>query len=96
MAHILSRLNPVPSFPSYTGPYSVGTQDVEIPVAELNSTVQSPDPKISTISFRIFYPCEPSAKSHKHIYWIPEPQRGYVTAYSRFLGASPKLAAFIS
>ncbi|KAL1636682.1 hypothetical protein SLS58_009669 [Diplodia intermedia] len=33
----LSTLNPVPGFPEYSGPYTVGSFDVEIPVSELES-----------------------------------------------------------
>ena len=51
MTSFLSYLNPIPSFPAYTGPYNVGTVDVELPVSELHSPAPSPDPLISTVSF---------------------------------------------
>ncbi|KAG9234419.1 platelet-activating factor acetylhydrolase [Amylocarpus encephaloides] len=95
MATYLSRLNPVPSFPEYTGPYKVGTIDVELPVSELELPSPRPDESISTIQYRIFYPCEPESKS-RSVYWIPAPQRGYVSAYGRFVGAGSMLAEFIS
>jgi hypothetical protein len=97
MTSYLSRLSPVPCFDEYTGPHKVGTIDVELPVSELEAP--SPPPaageSIPTIQYRIFYPCEPDAKG-KSINWLPAPQRGYVSAYTRFLGAGSMLADFIS
>lgn len=97
MASFISRFNPIPSFPAYTGPYSVGTLDVEVPTAQLPSPSSSdpPDPSISTVSFRIFYPCERPAKAPKPVYWLSEPQQEYFKGYAKFLGASPRLAEFI-
>ncbi|KAL8779688.1 MAG: hypothetical protein Q9213_006813 [Squamulea squamosa] len=92
---IFSHLNPAPSFPSYTGRYAVGTTDVEIPVVELPSPSPSPRSSLSTVSFRIFYPCESSAKSAKLVYWLPDPQQEYLGAYLRFLGASRRLSVFL-
>ncbi|KAI9871785.1 MAG: hypothetical protein M1830_002455 [Pleopsidium flavum] len=96
MAHLLSHLNPIPKFPPYTGPYKVGTLDIEIPITSLPSPSPAPDPSISTVQFRIFYPCETPQKSPKTTYWIPEPQREYLGAYARFLGASPTFSEFFS
>ena len=92
MPSLFSRFNPVPSFPAYPGPHTVGTLDVEIPTAELPSPSPAPDPSISTVSFRVFYPCQPSAPSTKPVYWLPEPQREYFEGYVKFLGASPRLS----
>ncbi|KAG9243215.1 platelet-activating factor acetylhydrolase [Calycina marina] len=89
-----SRLSPVPGFPSYTGPYKVGSVDVEIPVADLHSPSPAPG-DLETIQYRIFYPCEPTAKG-KSVSWIPSPQRAHISAYSRFAGAGSALAEFIS
>lgn len=86
-----SRLNPTPGFPAYTGPYKVGTVDVEIPAADLTSSTSCPDSAPSTISFRIFYPCEQTSSS-RPVRWIPGPQRATVSAFARFLGANPKAA----
>ncbi|KAI4102960.1 MAG: hypothetical protein L6R37_004110 [Teloschistes peruensis] len=94
MVSFLSHLNPTPSFPSYTGPYKVGAADVEIPAAELPSPSPNPDPSLTTVSFRIFYPCEP-AKPTKPVYWLPDPQHEYLGAYTRFLGASRRLSGFL-
>ncbi|PQE08301.1 Platelet-activating factor acetylhydrolase protein [Rutstroemia sp. NJR-2017a BVV2] len=89
--------SPVPGFADYTGPHKVGTIDVEIPVSELDppSSRTAPGNDIPTIQYRIFYPCEPDAKG-KSVNWIPRPQRDYISAYSRFLGAGSTLAEFIS
>jgi len=96
-AWYLSRLNPVPGFPEYTGPHKVGTIDVEIPVSELESP--SPPPPGSeplvTVQFRIFYPATPDSDG-KRISWLPAPQRSHVSAYTKFLGAGPILAEFVS
>ncbi|KAL9128241.1 MAG: hypothetical protein Q9217_003058 [Psora testacea] len=92
-----SRLSPIPSLPSYTGSYSVGTQDVEIPISDLSLPTFPLDPKLSSISFRLFYPCEPVQKKRtKLVYWLPEPQVEYWRAYARFMQASPWLASLLS
>ncbi|KAI1818181.1 phospholipase A2 [Poronia punctata] len=90
---LLSKLSPVPRFPEYTGPYKVGTVDVEIPVSELESPAPAPDNAvgIDTVSFRIFYPCEPNATGER-IRWLPTPQREHLSAYIKFLGAGPLFA----
>lgn len=85
----------MPGFPEYTGPYKVGTIDVELPVSELESPSPEPDTDdLTTVQYRIFYPCEESAKD-KPIYWLPRPQREYVSAYIRFTGANSILAQVI-
>ncbi|KAI8952276.1 phospholipase A2 [Xylaria longipes] len=93
MASLLSKLNPIPSFPEFTGAYKVGTVDVEIPICELESPAQAPDnaADIETVQFRIFYPCDPNA-SGKRITWLPAPQRDYLSAYIKFLGVGAFLA----
>ncbi|KAI0910691.1 phospholipase A2 [Ustulina deusta] len=90
---LLSKLNPVPRFPEFIGPYKVGTVDVEIPVCDLESPAPAPDHAayIQTIQFRIFYPCDPSATG-KRITWLPTPQRDYLSAYIKFLGVGALLA----
>jgi len=95
MASYLSRLSPVPGFPSYTGPYHVGTLDIELPVSELDSPSSAPDESITTVQYRVFYPCDPDFKG-KNINFIPSPQRDHVAAYTRFLGAGNTLSEFIS
>ncbi|TVY81442.1 putative phospholipase A2, partial [Lachnellula suecica] len=95
MTSYLSRLSPVPAFPAYTGPYTVGTLDIELPVSELEAPSASPDDSISTVNYRVFYPCDPGFKG-KNVSFIPSPQRDYVAAYTRFLGAGNMLAEAIS
>ncbi|KAM0328690.1 hypothetical protein ACHAQA_005103 [Verticillium albo-atrum] len=93
----LSQLNPVPAFPDYTGPYKVGTVDVEIPVTELESPSPAPEnaADIYTVSCRIFYPATPDSDG-KPISWLPAPQRHHVSAYTQFVGIKPMLADFVS
>lgn len=97
MASYLSRLNPVPAFPEYTGPYKVGTMDVEIPVTELNSPSPTPEnaTDIPTVQFRVFYPAVDES-SQKAIPWLPTPQRHHVSGYTEFIGISKTIAGFLS
>ncbi|KAI1391383.1 phospholipase A2 [Hypoxylon trugodes] len=94
---LLSRLNPIPGFADYTGPYKVGTVDVEIPVTELDSPAPAPDNAagIETVQFRIFYPAQPEAQG-KRITWLPAPQREHLSAYIQFLGVGQMLAQAVS
>lgn len=92
MLSFLSRFNPTPAFPAYSGPYEVGTIEVETPATELQGPSPAPDPSISTISFRIFYPCQPTTKRSKPVFWLPSPQHEYLGAYFRFLGVNQRLA----
>lgn len=97
MSALLSRMSPIPAFPSYTGPYKVGTMDVEIPVTDL----QSPSPcppnaaDIPTIQFRVFYPAVDES-NQKNIPWLPTPQRPHVSAYTKFIGVGNVLAELLS
>ncbi|CAK7213832.1 hypothetical protein SBRCBS47491_001940 [Sporothrix bragantina] len=93
----LSRLNPIPAFPEYTGPYKVGTVDIEIPITDLNSPSPAPEGTkgLHTVQFRIFYPTAPDAQG-KRISWLPTPQRSHVSGYTQFLGIGPVLAEFVS
>ena len=94
----LSSLSPIPSFSAYTGPYAVGTEDLEVPTSQLSPSTSQPPPdsNLSTISFRIFYPCaKEQPKPTKPVYWLPEPQDDYFRAYARFMQASPWLACVL-
>lgn len=84
----LSKLNPTPEFPQYTGPYKVGSVDVEIPTSQLDRPGPSTSPcaNVPTVAFRVFYPAAHES-SQKGVRWLPQPQREYVSAYARFLGA---------
>lgn len=97
MASLLSNLNPVPSFPPYSGPYKVGTIDVEIPVSQLESPSSAPDgsAEIHTVLFRIFYPAMPEPRA-KQVSWLPAPQRLNIAAYAQFMGAGNTLASLLS
>ncbi|KAI1482958.1 phospholipase A2 [Daldinia eschscholtzii] len=94
---LLWRLNPIPGFSEYTGPYKVGTVDVEIPVSELKSPAPAPSnaADIETVQFRIFYPAHPDSQG-KRITWLPAPQREHLSAYIQFLGIGQLLAEAIS
>ena len=96
MASLLSHLNPTPRFPDYSGPYKVGTVDLEIPTSDLPQHNPAPDPGLSTVQFRVFYPCEVTSKQHKHPKWLPDPQHEYVGAFMRFLGVGGRMADLIS
>ncbi|KAG9252271.1 platelet-activating factor acetylhydrolase, isoform II-domain-containing protein [Emericellopsis atlantica] len=97
MASYLSRLSPVPAFPDYTGPFKVGTMDVEIPVSDLPSPSPAPEnaADIPTVLFRIFYPAVDES-DEKCIPWLPNPQRHHISAYTRFVGVGNTLAEFLS
>ena len=97
MASYLSGLSPVNAFPDYHGPYSVGTVDVEIPVADLPSPCETPEGAQPTIAFRIFYPCVKPARDHERaVRWVPQPQRLSVAALIRFLGVKDRTASTLS
>lgn len=87
MSYYLNKVNPVPTLPEYTGPYRVGTVDVEIPVADLEAPSKTPAQAgdIHTVLFRIYYPAQADSKG-KRITWLPAPQRHHVSAYTKFLG----------
>src|ERR1700722_11898974 len=76
----------------YTGPHNVGTIDVELPISELESPSPALTDDILTIQYRTSYPCVPDAKCKKSVNWLQAPQRGYVSAYTQFLGAGSLLA----
>lgn len=97
MAYYLNKVNPVPTLPEYTGPYKVGTADVEIPVSSLRapSTAPTNAADIHTVQFRVFYPAQPDSKG-KRITWLPAPQRSHVSAYTKFLGFGSLTSELIS
>lgn len=99
MTSFASSFNPVPTFPEYTGPYKVGTVDIEIPVSQLDPDPKSPGPDgstdVHTILCRIFYPAVPESRP-KRITWLPNPQRLHIGAYAQFLGVGSTAANIIS
>lgn len=97
LAFCLSKLGIIPSFPRYSGPYKVGTVDVELPVDDLESPspVPSPATAIATIQFRIYYPAVPDSLEN-YIRWLPNPQRHQISSYARFMGIGALLADIIA
>ena len=89
-------VSPVPAFPAYTGPYKVGTFDVEIAAQDLlppNATKTVKEEVPETISFRCFYPCETPSTPSRAVSWVPQPQRETLHAfYYKFLLASATLS----
>ncbi|KAI1005668.1 hypothetical protein K3495_g2543 [Podosphaera aphanis] len=86
-------------FPEFSGPFKVGTIDVEILVRELVSPSPLPPfdkgSEITTIQYRIFYPCQPDSKREK-ISWLPNPPRSYASSYAKFLGLGDNFAGLVS
>ncbi|KAI9149476.1 putative phospholipase A2 [Paramyrothecium foliicola] len=97
LAAYLARMSPIPAFPEYTGPYKVGTMDVEIPVTDFSSPTPAPDnaADIPTIQYRVFYPAV-SESNQKRISWLPNPQRQHVSAYTQFVGVGSTMADVLS
>lgn len=93
---MFSSLNPLPSFPAYTGPYKVGSSEIEIPISEIPSKSPVPDAKITSIKFRVFYPTNSDATSKKSISWLPEPHKDSMAALISFTGASPRIQKLLS
>ncbi|KAH4925763.1 phospholipase [Parastagonospora nodorum] len=92
----LNRINPTPAFPAHTGPYNVGSVDIEVPTSELESpSTDSGSAELPTVAFRIFYPARQES-NERGVRWIPSPQREYISAYARFLGASSAFAGVFS
>ncbi|KAF2757322.1 PAF acetylhydrolase [Pseudovirgaria hyperparasitica] len=77
--------------PAYTGPYDVGTVDIEVPVQErrnISETVYKdtglPAFDFETVLFSLYYPAERGAKSKlpKHL-WVPKPVSFIGEGYAR-------------
>lgn len=93
---MLSYFNPLPHLPQYPGPQRVGTAEFEIPISEIPSSSISPDPRISTIKFRLFYPTTKDAQATQPVYWLPEPQKQWNDAYASFMGADSGWASVMA
>ncbi len=98
VASYLTRLNPVPAFPEYTGPYKVGTVDVEIPT--LRARVAQPEPRQRRRHphrpVPHLLPGGPPTLAAGGSAGLPAPQRNHVSAYTKFLGLGPILAEVVS
>lgn len=91
-----SRFSPIPSFPSFPGPHAVGTLDVELPIANLESPVSRPDENLNTISFRVFYPCEKTSPAGRPVRWIPHPQKEHLASSAKLMGAGSAASSISS
>ncbi|KAH7391134.1 platelet-activating factor acetylhydrolase [Phaeosphaeria sp. MPI-PUGE-AT-0046c] len=91
----LNRINPTPAFPAHTGPYKVGSIDVEIPTSELDNPSTEAANDLPTVAFRVFYPAKQES-NERGVKWISSPQREYISAYARFLGANSAFAGLFS
>ena len=92
---MFGSLYPLPYLPSFSGPYKVGSSEVEVPISELLDAVQTGD-AIETIKFRIFYPTVANAKPTSSVYWLPEPQKQLTEAYASFMGATSGWTSFMA
>jgi len=92
---MISFLNPVPALPPYPGPFKVGSVEYEIPVSEISTDGPLPDPRITTVKFRLFYPTTATASTKQSIPWLPTPQRQWTEAYASFIGAGPGLSSLL-
>ncbi|PGH23801.1 hypothetical protein AJ80_02049 [Polytolypa hystricis UAMH7299] len=88
----------IPSFPSYRGPYDVGTTEYEIPVDALSSPAPAPqsDIPLATVQFRVFYPAEDEGDKSKPVYWVPGPQRETASSFAEFLGLPKALSRILT
>ena len=86
----------LPSLPAYTGPFKVGTVEIEVPVFNLSSPASSPGFPIPTIKARVFYPCDPLNGKYKPVSWIGNPQHESVAAFASFLGLSGRVSSAIA
>ena len=93
---MLSSLLPIPTLPTPPGPYKVGSCVYEIPITSLPTPSPTPDHRISTVKFRLFYPTTSSAKLKDRLYWLPEPQNEHTKAFLEFSGTSGLLARLVS
>ena len=93
---MFSSLNPIPSFPAYTGPYKVGSSEVEIPISEIPSESLVPEAKITSIKFRVFYPTKSDATSKKSVSWLPDPHKDAMAALIGFTGSGPRVQKLLN
>ncbi|KAK3669585.1 hypothetical protein LTR78_010523 [Recurvomyces mirabilis] len=77
--------------PAYTGPYKVGTIDIEAPVEKRNISEArfanggKPAFELETVLFSLYYPANKDARSHRpHHHWISRPVGLHAEGYARF------------
>ena len=78
------------NLPQHTGPYTVGTIDIEIPceqreISDLNrKDTREPAFKLDTVLFSIYYPAENAWKTKPKHYWVPKPVSLTAEGYASF------------
>ncbi|KAI3324716.1 hypothetical protein HD806DRAFT_53558 [Xylariaceae sp. AK1471] len=85
------------TLPDYSGPYSVGTMDIEVPVREPRtfSRIKRNHAhvlRMNTVLFSIYYPCDVSsystkAKKPSRATWLPRPRVPTCHGYAKFWSA---------
>ena len=75
-----------PVLPKYSGPYQVGSIDVEIPLTE-SRKFDLIETNVESILVRLFYPTNSNAvtKKIKSPTWLPQPSMEYAKGYANFL-----------
>lgn len=74
-----------PTLPKYPGPFSVGSLEVELPVAETKK-FDAIDGNVETLLVRFFYPTDTSQlKKATTPQWLPRPGLEYAKGYAGFL-----------
>ncbi|KAI1798760.1 platelet-activating factor acetylhydrolase, isoform II-domain-containing protein [Daldinia bambusicola] len=83
------------SLPNYTGPYSVGIMEIEVPVREPRTFSRIKRNhmhalRMDTVLFSIYYPCDPSSyaqsrgKKPSKATWLPRPRALTSKGYAKF------------
>ncbi|OJD29921.1 platelet-activating factor acetylhydrolase protein [Diplodia corticola] len=94
------------SLPKYTGPYSVGTMDMEIPAKRPSnfSHIKRKGQhllRLETVLFTLYYPTTPTStrgnppdgrKKWSRPTWLPRPRRQVARGYGRFAGMGESTA----
>ncbi|KAK1983913.1 PAF-acetylhydrolase family member [Colletotrichum cereale] len=78
------------NLPKYSGPYEVGTIDVEVPVRtprnisdEVLASNGKPAFELETVLFTLYYPSAKGSRGIGHHYWIPRPISITAEGYAR-------------
>ncbi|KAF3069701.1 Platelet-activating factor acetylhydrolase [Daldinia childiae] len=83
------------SLPNYTGPYSVGIMEIEVPVREPRTFSRikrnhTHALRMDTVLFSIYYPCDPSSYAQSRgnrpskATWLPRPRTLTSKGYAKF------------